>query len=416
MSHPALQIKQVTAVPCGEKEVPVADYTSVATYAFDLLSAPNGIAGDIVQEWSADSNSNERTVWFRLSNGRYAYANQRVDHPNKLDLFVAAAPNRHGRCIVSFADLTAVAGALGIDVNRHTWIAHDDIAEFIERTKRLPPGAAAWYNGKKPQAPVSTIAKFDVARGANSRHSNSEKPIDAQHLSLAKQYGAPALQLQHSREPARSHIGGAPGLPKNAPWPKRDGRPLDFVLRLSLAEIQKAHRVEWLPVKGALLFFFDFESAALGHDPVDRSRWAVLHVADLPRVLHHSVAPDSPIALKAAKITSVPGIERFGVLAPDLPTPPPEVWQRICESPFNRRQKHQVGGFPYVLQADNMHRIACELASDPPEAASSWRLLLQLDTGAHRQCPDIGMLYFWVKAHGACAGDFDSVVCFRQRD
>lgn len=415
MPQHALQTRHVVAVPCGEDEVPVARYTCVAQYPYDLLSAPSDLAGSLVEDWQADSNSRERTIWFKLSSGRYAYANQRVDTPTRLDLYISSLRTRHGRTIVSFADLDAVARALAIEVQSHTWIAHADIAEFIEHAKRLPPGAAAWYNGQMDTLTSQGVG-LNVSRGGSAGGRGAEKQIDPHYLALAKRYGSPALQLLHSREPSRSHLCGVPSLPKNLAWPQRDGRPLNFLMRLSIAEMQKATKVDWLPTKGALLFFFDFEAEIYGHDPAHASRWAVLYVPDLLRPVQRGAAVDAPISLKATKFISVPSIERLRYLAPSLATPEPEVWQQLCEDAFGRRKKHQVGGFPYVLQADNMQQMACELMLDAPETAAEWELLLQLDTGVHRNCPDVGMLYFWVKSQRAAVGDFDSVVCFRQRD
>jgi uncharacterized protein YwqG len=93
---------------------------------------------------------------------------------------------------------------------------------------------------------------------------------------------------------------------------------------------------------------------------------------------------------------------------------------------------HQIGGFPYPLQHDNMEE-QCHLASQGVDLSQpggytslkaqrlradshDWRLLLQFDTD-----PDIGAvwgpgdtLYFWIRAEDAIKGHFDDTWLIHQ--
>ena len=99
---------------------------------------------------------------------------------------------------------------------------------------------------------------------------------------LSGSLAAPALHVIRVDAPSRSYFGGSPQLPPGVAWPEREGAPLGFLARLSLAELQRTSPVSWLPGSGALLFFYDMEEQPWGFDPKDRGGFAVLHVPDLP--------------------------------------------------------------------------------------------------------------------------------------
>ncbi len=253
----------------------------------------------------------------------------------------------------------------------------------------------------------------------------------------------PALHVVASDVPTRSHLGGDPGLPTGLAWPEREGIPLTFLARLSLAELQAARPLPWLPATGALLFFYDIEDQPWGFDPNDRGGWRVLHVADAeaPIVATSASSPDAaaatidedraiplpmrPVAFRA--IDSLPSEQRDEVVALDLGDDAWEAMQALTAAPFGDAPRHQVDGYPFPLQGDHMalecqlvsHGLYCGDASgyEDPRAqalaagAAEWRLLFQLDSDDDLEVMwgDCGTLYFWVRETQARAGDFEDV-------
>jgi len=238
---------------------------------------------------------------------------------------------------------------------------------------------------------------------------------------------APAVQLVVVDDGRTlSHFGGVPRLPTRVAWPEREGQRLDFLARVSLTELQRAHPVDWLPTIGALLFFFDMEGDRWGFDPSDRGSFAVLHVPDLPApplpLGEESTLPHRAIACR--RIDVPPTMERGHFEGIDVPDDESDRWFDMRDAVFEGHPKHQVSGCPSPVQGDDMelqcqlvtHGLYCGDASgyDDPRAASlragaaDWRLLLQMDTddALDLMWGDCGTLYFWVEGRKARAGNF----------
>jgi uncharacterized protein YwqG len=241
-----------------------------------------------------------------------------------------------------------------------------------------------------------------------------------------------AVQVVVDDTSSRSHFGGSPRLPAGFGWPELNGKPLCFLARLSLSDLHLAHRIEWLPTSGALLFFYDVDTQPWGFDPKDRGGWAVLHVTDLSD-------PLPPPGGSAEKVTDTlphrnvrfrpvavyPSWEREGVRALALTETESEEYLRIGELAFGGKPEHQVSGFPRPVQGDSME-LQCQLASHgvycgaakgyaSHEAsalragASEWRLLFQIaaDDDLGVMWGDCGNIYFWVHEREARAARFD---------
>ncbi len=248
---------------------------------------------------------------------------------------------------------------------------------------------------------------------------------------LTAPHAAPALHLTLDDAPSRSHIGGEPVLPEGMNWPTRNGVRLDFLARLSLADVHRAGAIDWLPARGALLFFYDVERQPWGFDPVDRGSWAVVLVDDLEAA---ATAAD-PLPANGRKIPfrfahfrliqSLPSWERASIEALGLNDPESEELMRLTDEVFEAKPKHQVGGFPAPVQGDDMeleaqlvsHGLYCgnQTGYKDPRAvalrhgAADWRLLLQLDSDDDLgvMWGDSGTLYFWVPEASAREGKFE---------
>lgn len=232
-------------------------------------------------------------------------------------------------------------------------------------------------------------------------------PRDVQ--TLVDDLAQPALQLVKVSDASRSYLGGDPQLPANLPWPQCDGRRLDFLARLSLADMQAALPLDWLPGEGALLFFVDADNEQLGDVTDGPESWRVLLVPDQPP----SLAPN--VAAGDARLP------RFNVAYQRLQTYPSRTSSAVRELRLNEaeedaleelrsaqpaaRAQHQVGGYPAPIQDDVMEE-ECQIAA--PAGPATWRLLLQFDSDDDLTVMwgDTGMLYFWVRADDGRCGEF----------
>lgn len=247
----------------------------------------------------------------------------------------------------------------------------------------------------------------------------------------------PAVQLTTSDEPSRSYFGGDPALPREMAWPERDGRRLGFLARVSLTDLQRTQRLEWLPSAGALLFFYDVERQPWGFDPADAGAWVVRLVPDLaePRPPRAALAdeertathPVRPRNVVGRAVLSLPSTDRAAVEALGLNDTETDAYLELRDARFGGRPQHLIGGFPSPVQGDEME-LECQLAShgidvggpsgyaDPRAAAlqpgaSEWRLLFQFDSDDELDVMwgDCGRLYVYVREADARAGDVSRI-------
>ena len=249
--------------------------------------------------------------------------------------------------------------------------------------------------------------------------------------SLVQPLTSPALQLLQAPGSTRSYFGGDPDLPQDVPWPCKSGKRLTFVARLSLAEIAAEHRLDWLPETGALLFFYDVDEMPWGFDPKDRGSWVVVSVPDLAEPVRvQSRAGGNSIggrSIRFAALRSMPSPDRAQVSGLKLNDAELDAFCDLSERSYGHCPKHQIGGFPQVVQADGME-LECQLASNGVycgnpagykssraselgPGAAEWRLLLQVDSDDDLgvMWGDVGMIYFWVQEHAARTRDFSNV-------
>jgi uncharacterized protein YwqG len=251
---------------------------------------------------------------------------------------------------------------------------------------------------------------------------------------IAAALSRPALQLVRAESFARSHFGGTPDLPFDIEWPQWKGRPLSFLARLSMPEIQAALEIDWLPLEGALLFFYDLEEHPWGYDPADRGGAVVLYVpepADVDYTVPAQLAdlelqtfPRRAIAFR--RIDVLPSWQHPEVESLALDGDEFDAWLARSTAPFGGAPMHQVDGYPAPVQGDDMEFV-CQLAShgvrigdpavraDPQtsalaQGASQWRLLFQFDSDEDLGVSwgDAGCIYYWVKQEEAREGNFSS--------
>lgn len=234
-------------------------------------------------------------------------------------------------------------------------------------------------------------------------------------------YERPAAQLVYTKRSSRSYLGGHANLPVGMPWPEYKGKPLRFLARISLLDVHRCVRMDWLPKDGALLFFYDINQETWGFDPNDRGSWRVIYVRDSGKPVAMSeedkcqpVACKSILTLIDSSLTSLTDDEA-------------DEYCDEAESRYGDLEMHQVGGYPLPIQQAEMD-LECQLVTngvytgnakgweDPrikelEPGAKDWRLLFQLDSDEDLDfCwGDCGILYFWIREQDARAGNFDNV-------
>jgi uncharacterized protein YwqG len=263
-----------------------------------------------------------------------------------------------------------------------------------------------------------------------------KKPDNAPVRDVAAPAGplaAPAVHIVKTKSPSLSHFDGLPNLPPEFHWPEHKGRKLGFVARLSLSEIQRANRIEWLPSRGALLFFYDMEEQPWGYDPKDRGSSVVLLAPDLPApISQQGVQPDgraSPLSqrnIAFRRIDVLPSLERNSVRDLELSERESDLFSELTDVAFSGEPKHQIAGFPAPIQGDDME-LECQLVTNGvycgdskghnderaellKPGAMNWRLLLQVDSddALDVMWGDAGVIYYWVEEHAAREGRFEN--------
>jgi uncharacterized protein YwqG len=246
---------------------------------------------------------------------------------------------------------------------------------------------------------------------------------------IIRDHAQPAVHIQRSKQPTRSHFGGAPQLPAGVEWPEHNGKRLTLLARISLPEVHAAGAVDWLPRMGALLFFYDAEEEPWGFDPKDAGSARVLLVPDLaqPALADAGGPGDFDLATQPITFTAIqspPGPDRDGF---EIQEDEIERFEALGAQAYGGKPRHQIGGFPFCVQNDSME-MECQLVThglylgdetgwNDPRAeqlaagSADWRLLLQLDDDDEPGMPmwgDCGLLYFWIREQDAREGRFDS--------
>jgi uncharacterized protein YwqG len=255
-----------------------------------------------------------------------------------------------------------------------------------------------WQPVTQPAAAAKKAAKVDASR--------------------FEPWRKPALALAPAKRSGRSWLYGAPDLPADA-IPRHDGQPMSLLARIDLGEAAGVRGENPWPKQGALYFF-----TAVDHEGAPRLD-ANFHPT-ATRVLWH----EGPFAPEAAAGTTLARRQHLNLVvhAAELPdvgaaivvaSGPDDAtlatynaWlekQGIADQPAG----HRLGGYPTILQNDDLEAQAAAIAGDDEgaTAASRWRLLLQLDSDdACMWGTDSGTLYFLIHDDDLARADFSRVV------
>ncbi len=243
---------------------------------------------------------------------------------------------------------------------------------------------------------------------------------------------APAVRLIKTEDTTGSWLGGRPKADSaDFPWPRYQDKPLAFLAQLDLKELAAAHRFDWLPADGCLLFFYEMEAMTWGFDPKDKGSCHVVYVEtpaaeiDFPADLSEDYR-FLPAFIAARAGGSLPPYDSELLEPLELDDDESEAYAECKDQDWGDEPGHQVGGFPNTVQGGHM-QMECQLASngiylgdgngyESPEAqplkagAKDWRLLFQMgsDDDLDVMWGDLGLIYFWVREQDAKAGNFDN--------
>lgn len=242
----------------------------------------------------------------------------------------------------------------------------------------------------------------------------------------------PAIQLIKTTESTRSWLGGKPKADTaQFQWPCHNEKPMAFLAQLDLSELAAAHRFDWLPDQGSLLFFYVYEEEKMvwGHDPKDSDHWRVILAENPGAEINFPKNLDrdfrfNPLHISAHKVDVLPRIGSDEVNALKLSDEESDVYDNYTNSE-GETPLHQAGGFPFPIQENSMD-LDCQMifngiewqtqeeyenakAKAEPDK-KDWRLLFQMDTDDDLgvMWGDCGFIYFWIREQDARNKQFDN--------
>ncbi len=229
-----------------------------------------------------------------------------------------------------------------------------------------------------------------------------------------------------------TRLGGQPDVPARFRWPAFQGVPCSFVAQLDLGSLVGLAGVEALPPAGLLSFFYDAEQRPWGFDPREREGWRVLYTppgAPLARAPFPAKLPKAsrfrPCPLTArADFTFAPW-ESADIAALGLDLDQGVSYAEALGDPDVPAGTHRLLGHPDPVQGDMQleaqlafHGVSCgdgfreddERIEELRPGATSWRLLLQVDTddNAGMMWGDAGRIYFWMRRDDLRARRFEN--------
>jgi len=231
-----------------------------------------------------------------------------------------------------------------------------------------------------------------------------------------------------------SRIGGGPDVPSGFEWPTHNGRVLDFMLQVNLADLQGLVSDLELPGQGVMAFFYDVQGQPWGFDPahVGGHRVYLFENQDL----HRLPVPDAAMELPPSSLAfhqawslpqpySMESEALLGVLAASGSEVDEDSYEGLVDAVSDHGapiagQRHVLGGYPSSIQGDMKleaqlvsHGICCghpegyedRRRAELEEGAHDWRLLLQMDSDDDAMWGDSGILYWWIRRQDLAARD-----------
>ena len=199
----------------------------------------------------------------------------------------------------------------------------------------------------------------------------------------------------------QSRFGGHPDLPTDVEWPLHPGTgaPHPFLAQIDLAAVVGLTDQD-LPETGHLLFFYDSVEQPWGYRLADREGFRLLHVPD------GDLAPqEGPDSLPPHRLTAAPGVSVPSESSQALDwSEEDDAYLDWSDSTPDPTENHQLGGWPTVIQEDDMEAKASVLTRGEEyrhgmEAEGDWVLLAQFASSEDGEWSwgDDGCLYVWMR-------------------
>ncbi|MGP4027990.1 DUF1963 domain-containing protein [Actinomadura sp. 3N407] len=209
----------------------------------------------------------------------------------------------------------------------------------------------------------------------------------------------PALRLGPGGD-VPVHLGGAPMLPPGEPWPRWDGRPLDFLGAIDFADLARFGEIAGVPSSGKAAFYYASETPRpWGDAATQRDGWRIF-TGDLRGAGPPPGALTYPrTRLHATPFLSLPSQQEPAVRRLEAAyTGFLSVYEQLHaawsqHSWPDDMPAHQLGGWPALVQRpigpDCLYASTGRpldspgpppLSPDEQRAVEEWRLLLQLDS------------------------------------
>jgi uncharacterized protein YwqG len=269
---------------------------------------------------------------------------------------------------------------------------------------------------------------------------STEKIMSMLRLKKLERIGEPVLKFRTLPETKNklplgsSKLGGNPDLPVGISWPVNDGRPLDLLVQLDLAELPKRFVEGALPERGWLYFFYDLKQRPWGFDVSHRHGWRVLFYDGDRKILGRRSRPDAthPV-LGPCGLTFFEGIyvnwpsledeksrsdlhslTKEGLFQAQVENSGHQILGRThgCQSMYEEMQEEcQLVSNGIYLGGGGGPVFDHVKAEQFKPGTKDWRLLLELgsDENASLEWTGYGTLYFWIREDDLLNCDFHNV-------
>jgi uncharacterized protein YwqG len=243
----------------------------------------------------------------------------------------------------------------------------------------------------------------------------------------AKALRQPTISIVRTASGTASRFGGQPAMPADLPWPDWNGRPLDFIAQIDLAELPASKTGFGLPESGTLFFFFDLQEEPWGFEPEHVGGWRVLYAPLSAKEYRARQAPKGaaePVPEAGISFTDAQSMPYWPANeVGDIEIDDVEEYNRAADE--LAKSGSRMFGWPYLIQNDGMEEEAQDMfmrvwggspGVRPPleelkAGGKDWRLLLQLDNGDDDPFlfGDSARLYFWIREPDLKALKFDNI-------
>lgn len=245
------------------------------------------------------------------------------------------------------------------------------------------------------------------------------------HINLLEELSSPCLQARESTKSKKigySKVGGLPHANKDFNWPNYQGRPIEFIAQLNLAELSGSN----LPNNGILLFFYADGTWADKRQHKDFIR--VIHIQETDNLLERQpeffyrkrlfgllkprITPQvfDEYSVSFFSSESLPDLDNVdSIPALSIFENDDSLSDSYCDLKWELSEQSilQIGGYPNPVQYDGIATQATSIIGKG--SSSDWELLLEVDSKLGFMWGDAGKLHFFIHKDDLRVGKFSDV-------